>query len=145
MSFLAPREKLFEIMESLDYVAVKDAFDFEDVGNSKLAKAFHLEQGTVVADEHGQDYVQVTNPQTIRYYNKGRRNTNETMDEALRDLNTILNTAMDIQNRTDADGIINVMMDSFSAVPHTDDNNDIVRGELVLEYTQVFCFQESSS
>lgn len=138
MSFLTPRTNLFAIMESLGFVAVKDAFDFEQIGNTKLDKGFHVEQGTISGEAHNQNAVDFDNLQTLRFYAKGNKNTNLTMDQILTDLETILNTVMDISNRVN--GVRNVLFVDFSAVPHSEGNNDIVRGELTLNYKQILCF-----
>ncbi len=139
MSFATPRSNLFAIMESLGFVAVKNAIDFENIGDTKLDKAFHVTQETVSSDAHDQQTVGVDNPQTLRFYNKGKKDTNVTMTKTLEELDTIMNRIMDIKNRTD--GVRNILFDEFSAVEHSDDNNDIIRGELSITYKQTFCFQ----
>jgi len=141
MSFSTPRTKLFVIMKSLGYQEVKDCFDFEEIGNTKINKGFHVRQEPITSDGHEQGSVQVLSPQILSFYMKGNKNTNITMTNILNELNIILNTAMDIANRVD--GVRNVLFDQFQAVPHSDDNNDIIRGELTLIYKQVFCFSAS--
>lgn len=135
--FSVPRAKLSAIMEALGYTKVRDAFDFQDVGNTKLNKAFHIEQGTITPESHDQATIDVDNPQTVRFYNKGNTDTDDVMTVTLLEADSIMNEAMDISARID--GIRNVMFSEFSAVPHSDDNNKIVRGELTLIYKQVIC------
>lgn len=141
MSFSLPRTQLFAIMESLGFIAVKDAFDFAEIGNTKINKGFHVEQETMTEDGHDQNAVSVDSPQTLRFYNKGEKNTNITMANTLNQLDLIMNNVMDISNRVD--GVRNVLFSEFSAVPLSDDNNDIIRGELTLIYKQIFCFSAS--
>lgn len=140
MSFLTPRTKLFDIMESLGFVAVKNAFDFQEIGNSKIDKGFHVEQGTITPDGVDQNTTDIDNPQTLRFYKKGNKDTNITMVDILTELDRITNNVLDIGNRTD--GVKNIVFDEFTALANSDDNDDIIRGELSLTYKQIFCFQK---
>lgn len=141
MSFSTPRAQLFAIMESLGFIAIKDAFDFAEIGNTKINKGFHVEQGTITSDGVDQNTTDIDNPQTLRFYEKGNKDSNITMTNTLLQLDTITNNILDISNKTD--GVRNILFSEFSAVPHSDDNNDIIRGELIVNYKQIVCFSIS--
>ena len=138
MSFSTPRTKIIAIMKSLNYVLVKDTFDFENIGNTKLDLGFHVEQGTISSEAHNQQTVAVTNPITIRFWQKGKKDTTITMTNMLLQLDTVMNTLLDISNRIDT--VRNILFDEFSVVAHSDENDDIIRGELTVTYNQEFNF-----
>jgi len=138
MSFSTPRAKIIAIMESLKYKLVKDAFDFESIGNTKIDLGFHVEQGTITSEAQNQQTTAVLNPMTLRFWQKGKKDTNVTMTNMLLQLDLVMNNIMAVQNRTD--GVRNIVFDEFAAVPHSDQNDDIIRGELTITYNQEFCF-----
>lgn len=134
MSFVTPRSNIVTIMKNLGYKKLKDAFDFENVGNTKLEKAFHLEQGPINPSGHHQGNISLLNEMTLRFYSKGKRDTEDLMGDALVELDTICNGVLAISNRIN--GVTNILFGGFNAVPHSDDNDDIIRGELNLTIQQ---------
>jgi len=142
MSLSTPRKLLSEIMESIGYVLEEDAFDFDNVGNNKLEKGFHIEQGEISNVQTNQNSNALEQLQTIRFWQKDKKNTNDGMIETLDDLETILDNILDINNRTK--GVKTIIFNTFNAVPASNDNDKIIRGEIVLTVTQELCFSASN-
>lgn len=138
MSFLTPRANIISLMKSLGYDQLKEAFNFEDVGNTKLTKAFHLEQGSISPDKHSQQIISVENEMVLRFYHKAKRDTSDLINDALTALNTICEGVFAISNRIN--GVSNVMFSGFQVVPHSAEADDIVRGELSIKIKQEFDF-----
>lgn len=138
MSLSVPRTKLIADMKALGYNQIQDAFDFQNVGNTRLEKAFHIEQGRISAISHDQQTVTFSNIQTIRFWEKGKKKTSDLMGDSLTSTDTILAAIMAIANRVD--GVSKIDLVEIQFVPHSSDNDDIVRGELVLDIEQICAF-----
>lgn len=138
MSLKSPRLLIIQVMEGINYVLERDAFDFENVGNSKLKKGFHLEQGEITSLQVNQATNAIEQHQVLRFWEKDSKNTHDGMLQHLDDLETILDNILEINNRTN--GVINIIFNTFNAVPLSNDNDKIIRGELSLTVTQELCF-----
>lgn len=138
MSFVTPRTNIITIMKNLGYEQLKVAFSDENVGNTKIKKAFHLEQGPIAPDQHSQQVISVTNEMILRFYHTGKRQTSDLVTDALTALNTICDGVFAISNRVN--GVSNVMFSGFSMEPLSDQADDIVRGELSITVKQEFDF-----
>lgn len=138
MSFSTPRTNIIAIMESIEFVQVKDAFDFENVASTNIEKGFHLEQGTITPEAVNMQTTAVSNTMTLRFWEKARRNTADAVTDHLIQLDTIMNNILDISNKTN--NVRNILFDEFTPVPHSEKNDDIIRGELTLTINQEFCF-----
>ena len=142
MSFANPRKLIIEIMEGIGFELEKDAFDFDNVGNSKLDDGFHVEQGEISGAGVHQQANSISQLQTVRYWEKDKKNTSDGMIDALETLDKVMNNLLDINNRTN--GVVNILFNSFNAVPISNDNDKIIRGELSLTVTQELCFSASN-
>lgn len=142
MSLSTPRKLLVEIMEGIGFELETDAFDFDNIGNNKLAKGFHIEQGEISNIQTNQNSNALEQLQTIRFWEKDRKNTHDGLLEMLGDLETILDNILDINNRTN--GVKTIIFNTFNAVPISNDNDKIIRGEIVLTVTQELCFSSSN-
>ena len=138
MSFTRPRTKIIAIMKSLGYNQVETAFDYENVADNILNKSFHVEQNTITPVEFDQQTTKFDNRLTIRFWHKAKRKSSDLMTDSLISLDTILNSALTIANRVD--GFVDVKIGEVSFLPHSFDNDEIVRVEIALTYEQICAF-----
>lgn len=138
MSLGKARLKLIEDMTRLGYTQIDDAFDFQNVGNTRLEKAFHIEQGPIESQEFNQSTVTFSNSQTIRFWEKGKKKTNRLIDEALLSVDSALASIMSIENRVDE--VVDIKIRSVDFERHSEDNDDIVRVVMVFDIEQVCAF-----
>lgn len=134
MSLTRPRTKIIAIMKALGYNQVETAFDFENVADNIINKSFHVEQNPINAVGFSQQLIKFENRLTIRFWHKAKRKSSDLVTDALLSLDTILNTALSLTNRID--GFVDLKIGEASFVPHSFDNDEIVRAEIALTYEQ---------
>ena len=140
MSLAIPRQLLIDIMTAQGFKEETEAFDFENLGNTKIKKGFHIEQGTISNVATNQMSNSLENELTVRVWQESARNkaTSQSLQEMLKKITVILNNILDINNRTN--GIQNILLSEVTLVPISDDNDNIVRGQITLTATQEICF-----
>jgi len=138
MSLAVPRALIIDIMTEEGFDEEKTAFDWENLGDTKIKKGFHVEQGPISNFQTNQTSNALENELTLRVWQKGFRNESEALQEMLVKMTDILNNILDISNRTN--GVKNIVLGDFTPVPISDDNDKIVRGELTLTVKQEICF-----
>jgi len=140
MSLAIPRQLLIDIMTNQGFKEETKAFDFENLGNTKIQKGFHVEQGTISNVSTNQQTNALENELTVRIWEKASRNQagSESLQDMLTKITVILNNILDMSNRTD--GIKNILLSEVNVVPISDENDNIVRGEITLTATHEICF-----
>ena len=126
-------------MESLGYVEHRDAFDFENIPENILDKAYHLTLSPVDFIDANQTMHQISFPVVVRAFFKGYSNddSTSTLDDVIVETELIYADILSLANRLGID-IKNVTPGGFVINPVSDSNqNDLV---LEMEFTaQLMC------
>lgn len=138
MSITAVKPYFRAKLDALDYTEWSDGFNFENIPEALLDRAYHLEIGTITSGPANQTTHVFSYPLTVRVFLKGFKDPAANIDDAVGQAETILSSILDVTDRLGAT-IKDVINDSIDIVPLAGSNDN----HLILEmnFTAVInCF-----
>ena len=121
-------------LNSLNYKEWEDAFNFDNIPQTRLDMAYHLEVGAIDSGPANQLAHQFSMPVVVRVFIKGGRDTKASRDDALSQSETILAEILKPSNRLGI-AIKDVQPDGLTLnVLDTSDDNDII---LEMNFTSI--------
>jgi len=107
--------------------------DFATVPKPRLATAFHLQFGDIRGLSNNQSHQEIEVPVTVRLPYPPDRKPTTLIDTAVAYADIVLTDLLKAENRTTADGLIDVRFDTLSIEPLAETNDNGV--VLVLGFT----------
>jgi len=126
-------------METLGYTEHRDAFDYDNIPENILDKAYHLELGSTDISNANQTIHEFNVPVVVRAFFKGYTSddSSQTVDDVMVEVESIYNEVLKLSNRITPE-IKNIVPGGFIINPRSATNqNDIL---LEMEFTaQTMC------
>ena len=120
-------------MKSLKFIEHDDANNDENIGRTALNDTFHLELNTFAGDGQNQDNLHILAPFTVTVYRNIRRDTNESRDEGIVIIDTIIDAFVKASNRLNISGIQTITFDSGKIERASESNDNAFT--ITLEFT----------
>lgn len=120
-------------MKSLGFVEHDDANNDENIGRTALNDSFQLELNTFAADGENQDNLEILSPFTLKVFRNIRRDTNESRDEGIVIIDTIIDDFIKASNRLNFSGLKTITFDSGKIERSSESNDNAFR--ITLEFT----------
>lgn len=130
MSFSAVRPYFRSIGVAEDFTEWPDGFNFENIPETLLDRAFHIGPIEVVPDSLNQLDQEMVVEITIRLFHKGFRDPASALDTSAVDSEDFIKAAMANQTRLDAGSICNVRVASMEQVEIALSNDNAVRTDI---------------
>lgn len=119
-------------LDSLGYNEWTDGFDFENIPETILDGAYHLEIGTLSSIGVEHTMIDMEYPLTVRLYLKGFRDPASAIDESISQGEAIVCDITKIVN-ANQQGIKGVEFSTMQPIPKSDNNDNIIL--LEMEFT----------
>ena len=112
-------------LESLNFHEWTDGFNFEEIPESIIDRAYHLTVGSLGLIEVNHTINKIAYPILLRVYLKGFRDPASAIDDAISEGEDIICEVTKITNATQQ-GIKDVVFGSFEPIPKSETNDNIV-------------------
>lgn len=124
-----------ERLDALGFKEWEDAFNWENVPKTRLAKAYHLTQGAARPRKVCHDHTEMEVPLTIRLFKAPGRNTEALLDDAAELADSVVRDFVAARNRLTQAEIKNVFFNDQSVEPLNESNDNGV--VIQLEFTML--------
>lgn len=114
----------------LGLVEWQDGFNWENIPDAILDRAYHITLGTITGTKRNQLAQECSQPVTVRLWFKGYGHPQEAVDEAIKVCESVFNEVTKPERRLNNDNIKNVEFESVSFTPYNISNDNVVLAEM---------------
>lgn len=143
MAITLPRTYMRTVLAGLsgDFVEWSDGFNFQNIPQTIIDRAYFIETGFVTSGPANQLAHEFNYPLTLRVFFEGTRDPQAKIDEALQEGDNILSVVLDPTQRLgQAEDIKDVYLTNLTVNPLDETNDNAVILQMSFNFTIIDCF-----